>query len=605
MEDNLKNTVSNIRNFVIISHIDHGKSTLADRLLEITGTISKDKMKEQFLDSMALEREKGITIKMHPVRLIYNSYILNLIDTPGHIDFSYEISRALACVEGALLLVDAVKGIQAQTLHNLSQAQKQGLVIIGAVNKIDLPQARVEQTRQELAEALNVALEEIFLISGKTGENVLAVLQAVIKKVPCPAVSDINKPLKALVFDSKYDPFSGVVAYVRIFEGKITAGDKITFVRANYQCESKEVGYFIPHLVPAPFLGPGDIGYIKTGIKAPAKVKVGETIAGVADIGYRHEVVEPLPGYKEPQPVLYLSLFPYNADEFDRLKDSLEKLHLSDPALIFATDSKMVLGRGFKVGFLGSLHAEITIRRLKAEFDLELVATSPQVIFKVMTKNGQALMVSSPSLWPEETAIQSASEPWVNLEIITPNNYINQLFPILQNFDISLQETKFLTIQKSILIAQAPLREIISGDFYDKMKTITEGYGSFSFEQTGYRCNDLVKLDILIASEPCEPFAKIVPKTKAYEISRKFLLKLKDVLPTQQFLVSLQAAVGGKIIARESISARRKDVTAPLYGGDVTRKRKLLDIQKKGKKELQSKGQVRIPAKVFLEMLKD
>jgi len=597
------------RNFVIISHIDHGKSTLADRLLEITGTISQDKMKEQFLDSMALEREKGITIKMHPVRLNYqtggNSYILNLIDTPGHIDFSYEISRALACVEGALLLVDAVKGIQAQTLHNLNQAQKQGLVIIGAVNKIDLPQARVEQTRQELAEVLNVEPEEIFLISGKTGENVPALLQAVIEKVPCPAVSDINKPLKALVFDSKYDPFSGVVAYVRIFEGKITAGDKITFARADYQCESKEVGYFIPHLVPAPFLGPGDIGYIKTGVKAPAKVKVGETIAGVADIGYRHEAVEPLTGYKEPQPVLYLSLFPYNADDFDHLKDSLEKLHLSDPALIFATDSKMALGRGFKVGFLGSLHAEITVRRLKADFGLELVTTAPQVIFKVVAKNGQALMISSPSLWPEEIAIQTASEPWVNLEIITPNNYISQLFPILQNFDISLQETKFLTAQKSILIAQASLREIISGDFYDKMKTITEGYGSFSFEQTGYRSNDLVKLDILIANEPCEPFARIVPRGKAYEISRKFLLKLKDVLPSQQFLVSLQAAVGGKIIARESISARRKDVTAPLYGGDVTRKRKLLDIQKKGKKDLQSKGQVRIPPKVFLEMLKD
>ena len=600
---------NNARNFVIISHIDHGKSTLADRLLEMTGTISQDKMKEQFLDSMALEREKGITIKMHPVRLNYqtggNNYIFNLIDTPGHIDFSYEISRALACVEGALLLVDAAKGIQAQTLHNLSQAQKQGLVIIGAVNKIDLPQARVAETRQELAEVLNVDPEEVFLISGKTGQNVDKVLQAVIEKVPCPVISDINKPLKALVFDSQYDPFSGVVAFVRIFEGTITAGDKINFVRANYQCESKEVGYFIPQLIATPFLGPGDIGYIKTGIKVPSKVKVGETITGIADIGYRYGAVEPLTGYQEPQPVLYLSLFPYNADDFDHLKDSLEKLRLSDPALIFSTDSKMALGRGFKVGFLGSLHAEITVRRLKADFDLDLVTTAPQVIFKVVTKNSQTLMVSSPSLWPEETTIQQASEPWVNLEIITPNHYIGSLFPILQNFDIALQETKFLTPQKSILIAQAPLREIISGDLYDKMKTITEGYGSFSFEQTDYQVNDLVKLDILIANEPCDPFSRIVPRGKAYEISRKFLLKLKDVLPSQQFLVSLQAMVGGKIIARESISARRKDVTAPLYGGDVTRKRKLLDIQKKGKKELQSKGQVRIPSKVFLEMLKD
>ena len=601
---------SNIRNFIIISHVDHGKSTLADRFLELTGTVPQGKMREQFLDSMDLEREKGITIKMHPVRLHYSllstDYILNLIDTPGHIDFSYEISRALACAEGALLLVDAVKGIQAQTLYNLSQAQKQGLTIIAAVNKIDLPQARIEQTKQEIAEVLNVPSQEIFAISGKTGENVEALLNHLIQAVPGPAISDIAKPFKALVFDSKYDPFSGVIVYVRIFDGQIKPGDKIYFMQAIHYGECKEVGYFMPQLVPATNLKAGEIGYIKTGIKIPAKVKVGETIINVtdvSDIGYG--AIKPFAGYKEPQSVLFLSLFPFNADNFDRLRDALEKLRLNDPALNFTTESKMVLGRGFRIGFLGSLHAEITIRRLKEEFDLELVATSPQVIFKVHLKNGEEKLISSPSAWPDATLIQEVQEPWVDLEVITPNNYINQLFSVLKNFGISLQETKFLTAQKSVLKAQAPLRQIISGDFYDKLKAVTEGYASFSFEYVGYQKNDLLKMDILVAGEPCEAFAKIVPKDEAFEIGKRFLHKLKDVLPPQQFTVSLQAAIGGKIISRENISARRKDVTAPLYGGDVTRKNKLLEAQKRGKKDLQSKGRVNIPANVFLEMLRE
>jgi len=663
---------------MVVSHIDHGKSTLADRFLELTGAISKGKMKEQFLDSMDLEREKGITIKMHPVRLIWrpsqadvsgfkienlkfkisdSGYILNLIDTPGHIDFSYEISRALACVEGALLLVDAVKGIQAQTIYNLNQAQKQGLTIIGAVNKIDLPQAQTEQTKQEIAKVLNVNPDEIFTISGKTGENVELLLQAIVQKVPAPVASDDRGTFKALVFDSKYDSFSGIIAYVRVFDGQISANDKIYFMQADYHGESKEVGYFMPHFVPANTLSAGEIGYIKTGIKEPAKVKVGETIilsnevTGVKskkreiigygeNIGYSaqpsnndknvptptseeatntnqkssfigygkpigYSVITPLPGYREPQPVLFLSLYPYNSDNFDALRDGLEKLRLNDPALSFAVESKMVLGRGFRIGFLGSLHAEITIRRLKEEFGLEIIATSPQVIFKAILKNGEERLVFSPSLWPDQTLLQEAQEPWADLEIIVPNDYIGKLFPVLQNFNVFLQETKFLTPQKSVLRACAPLREIISGVFYDKMKTITEGYGSFSFESTGYQKNDLVKMDILIAGEPCEAFARIVPKNDAFELGKKFLHKLKDALPPQQFVVALQATVGGKIIARENISARRKDVTAPLYGGDVTRKRKLLDIQKKGKKELQSKGRVNIPANVFLEMLRD
>ena len=427
---------SNIRNFVIISHIDHGKSTLADRFLELTGAVSKDKMKAQFLDSMDLEREKGITIKMHPVRLTWrpchpdlslchpdptichpegipegshprdyssacwraqnDTYILNLIDTPGHIDFSYEISRALACCEGALLLVDAVKGIQAQTLYNLQQAQNQGLTIIPAVNKIDLPQARVEETKKELAEVLGVSEDDIFTISGKTGENVELLLAALVEKTPPPRISDSENGLKSLVFDSKYDSFSGVVAFVRVFEGKVKAGDKIRLLQANYVSEVKEVGYFAPHLCPTPCLNAGEIGYIKTGIKIPAKVRVGETI--VLDIGYADKT--PLPGYKEPQLVLFLSLYPADSDDFERLKDGLEKLKLNDPALDFIAESKMVLGRGFRLGFLGSLHAEITVRRLKQEFNLDLIATAPQVIFKIKDKKGKRPLSPRPPLGP-------------------------------------------------------------------------------------------------------------------------------------------------------------------------------------------------------------
>ena len=658
---------SNIRNFVIISHIDHGKSTLADRFLELTGAVSKDKMKAQFLDSMDLEREKGITIKMHPVRLTWrpchpdlslchpdptichpegipegshprdsslslrmtnsrhchpegipegshprdyssacwraqnDTYILNLIDTPGHIDFSYEISRALACCEGALLLVDAVKGIQAQTLYNLQQAQNQGLTIIPAVNKIDLPQARVEETKKELAEVLGVSEDDIFTISGKTGENVELLLAALVEKTPPPRISDSENGLKSLVFDSKYDSFSGVVAYVRVFEGKVKAGDKIRLLQANYVSEVKEVGYFAPHLCPTPCLNAGEIGYIKTGIKIPAKVRVGETI--VLDIGYADKT--PLPGYKEPQLVLFLSLYPADSDDFERLKDGLEKLKLNDPALDFIAESKMVLGRGFRLGFLGSLHAEITVRRLKQEFNLDLIATAPQVIFKIKDKKGKETLVSSPAAWPDPVLIDETQEPWVNLEIITPNNFISSLFPILKNFNVNVKETKFLTNQKTILLCEAPLREIVSGSFYDKLKASTEGYGSFSFKIGDYKKNDLVKLDILIAGKIEDAFAKITPQDKAFEQGKQFLGKLKETLPPQQFNVSLQAAVGGKIVAREDISSKRKDVTAPLYGGDVTRKRKLLDIQKKGKKALQKKGQMSVPASVFLEMLKD
>lgn len=628
------------KNFSIIAHISHGKSTLADRFLELTKTISQKAMRAQYLDSMPLEREKGITIKMHPVRLVWkipnqaetlnpksetlnslgfrnsnlgfagSEYILNLIDTPGHIDFCYETSRALACVEGAVLLVDVMKGIQAQTLFNLQQAREQDLKIIGAVNKIDLAtEAQIIKTKRELADVLSVPEKEIFAISAKDGTNVEAFLKAIIERIPPPRIKvrpsgDLGLTLKALVFDSKYDLFSGVIAYVRVFEGEIKRGDKIYLIAQDQPTEVKEVGYFSPQLKPCSGLKAGEIGYIKTGVKTASKVKVGDTIIKALPVGNKAKAY-PLPGYREPQPVLFLSLYPHNADDFERLKEGLEKLKLNDPALGFQPESKMALGRGFRTGFLGSLHAEITIRRLKAEFGLDLIATSPQVIFKVLTQNKKEIFVSSPALWPSPDQLLETQEPWVELEIVTPNTYFNAVFKILKNFSASLKETKYLGQEKSILLAEVPLREIVSGNFYDRLKSSTQGYASFNFKPIGFRQSPLVKMNILIAGVPEESLSRIVPRDKTFSEGKKFLQKLKEVLPPQQFAVSLQAAVYGKIIARETIRALRKDVTAPLYGGDVTRKRKLLDAQKKGKKKLKEKGRVHIPAETFLEILKD
>ncbi len=610
--------LSNIRNFVIISHIDHGKSTLADRFLELTGAVAKEKIRPQYLDSMELEKEKGITIKMHPVRMklkienpkcqkpdsLGSEFILNLIDTPGHIDFSYEISRALACVEGAILLVDATRGIQAQTLFNLEQAQKQNLKIIGAVNKIDLPQAQISQTKKELSAILNVKESEIFAISAKKGTNVPELLAAVVEKIPPPEIPS-SQNFKALIFDSKYDPFSGVVAYVRVFEGEIKKGEEIYLIAQAQKAQAKEVGFFTPELTPCQILKAGEIGYIKTGIKDPTKVRVGDTITKLKIKNQKLKIpIEPLPGYQTPKPVVFLSLYPKNSSYFENLKTALEKLFLQDPSLEFQVESKSILGRGFRCGFLGSLHAEITIKRLKNEFAQELILTSPQVIFKILTKKGEIIFISSPTQWPLPFLIKEVQEPWAKIEIITPNSYFSQIFKLLKNFRCHLKETKSLTSQKSLLEAEAPLREIITGNFYDKLKSVSQGYASFSFQPIEYRKADLVKLDILIAKEVQPALAKIVPRDKAFSEGKKILKKLKEILPPQQFSLELQAAIGGKIIARESIRALRKDVTAPLYGGDVTRKMKLLEKQKKGKKKLKEKTKLSFPTEIFLELFK-
>jgi len=593
-----------VKNFVIISHVDHGKSTLADRFLELTGTVDSSKMHSCFLDAMDLEKEKGITIKMHPCRMLWKSektgqeYILNLIDTPGHIDFSYETSRALAAVEGAVLLVDASQGIQAQTLFNLEQAKKQNLTIIGVVNKIDLPQAQVSETKKELAFILDVDEKEIFSISAKEGTNVKELLEIIIERIPCPKQLATNEQnLRALIFDSKYDLFSGVTVYVRVFEGEVKRGDKINLLATKTQSEVKEVGYFSPALNPCSVLKSGEVGYIKTGIKEPSKVHAGDTVSNSSQ-------AIALPGYEEPQLVLFLSLYPEDSDNFEILKDALNKLKLNDPTLDFEIESKMALGRGFRCGFLGSLHAEITARRLKQEFGLDLVLTSPQVVFKILTKNEKEFIVSSPSSWPNTSLIKEIQEPWVEVEIISPNSYLNSIFKILRNFDSSVERTKFITAQKSLVFIHTSLREIITGNFYDKLKSITQGYASFSFRQIGFRKTDLVKLDILINGEKQEAFSKVVLSKNAFIEGKALVCKLKKVLPAQQFSVAIQAAIEGKIIARETIKARRKDVTGSLYGGDVTRKKKLLEIQKKGKEKLKGRSKINIPSKVFLEMLK-
>ena len=587
-----------IRNFVIISHIDHGKSTLADRFLEITGSVSSNAMMPQLLDSMDIERERGITIKMQPVRMKYkfnnDDYILNLIDTPGHVDFSYEVSRALAAVEGAVLLVDASKGIQAQTIANLDLAKKQNLVIIPAVNKIDLPEARVEDTVKELAELLSINESEILKISAKNGLNVDLVLEEIIKKVPPP--KEDNSDFRALIFDSDYDSYKGVIAYVRVAEGSISSKEYIELFASGFKTEIKEVGYFLPGLTPQKSIKSGEIGYIATGIKEPGKVKVGDTI-----VKSKNSRVEALYGYKDPQPVVFASLYPEKADDFILLKDALNKLRLSDPALVFEPESREALGRGFRCGFLGTLHIEIVSERLKREFNLELVISTPSVVYKIINKKGEENLIYSASDWPDQSSIEESFEPWVLLETVMPVEYYGGAMEVLNNINGKYIDTKYLGTERVILLYESPLSEIIVG-FYDKIKSATKGYASVSYELIGFRKGDLVKMEIHIAGNKEEAFSKIVSKNNIFKEGKAVVQKLKEFLPPQQFTVALQAYLYGKVIARETISAKRKDVTGDLYGGDYTRKRKLLEKQKKGKKALKEKGKIKIPSKVFLDV---
>jgi GTP-binding protein LepA len=596
------------RNFCIISHIDHGKSTLADRFLELTSTIPKEKMRPQYLDMMDLEREKGITIKMQPVRMNYTlgakSYTLNLIDTPGHVDFNYEVSRSLAAVEGAILLVDATSGIQAQTLYNLDLARKQNLVIIPAVNKIDLQNAQVEETVEEIANLLQIKREQVMKISAKYGTNVKELLKKVITEIPKPK-GEKEGPFRALIFDSKYNPFKGVVCFVRVVDGSLQDNEDIFLIASKNEGKVKELGFFSPELLPQKILQAGEIGYIATGIKEPGKVRVGDTITKIPSSKFQipNLDVKPLAGYKEPKPMVFASFYPENPDNFELLKEALTQLKLNDASLTFQPERKEGLGRGFLCGFLGSLHAEIIAERLRREFDIDLVISTPSVVYKVITQRNEQVFVHSPSDWPDPSQIKEAEEPWVGLEIITPIDYFGEVSSLLDTIERDFIEKKYFSQRRLILFYEVPLRDIIVG-FYDKLKGTTQGFASMNYEFLEYKKGDLVKLDILIAGEKEEAFSKIVPKDRAFDEGKGIVKRLKEILPPQLFSVPLQAAVSGKIIARETIRARRKDVTAPLYGGDYTRKRKLLEKQKKGKEKLKEKGRVKITQDVFLKMFK-
>ena len=595
--------MDNIRNFSIIAHIDHGKSTLADRFLELTGTISKDRIIPQFLDKMDLEREKGITIKMKPVRMSYNfngqNYILNLIDTPGHVDFSYEVSRSLAAVEGAILLVDATKGIQAQTLANLELAKKQNLIVIPVINKIDLEYAKIEETKKELAALLNIGESEIIQISAKNGVNIEKVLEAIIKKIPPPLKDNILNPFRALIFDSKYDPYKGVITYIRVIDGEVKKGLKIKFLAAKEKAEVKEVGYFNPEFSPQEKISAGEIGYIITGIKDLSMIKVGDTI-----IEENNFTSLPFPGYREAKPMIFISLYPQRSNDFGLLKEALLKLKLNDPALVFEQETKEALGRGFRCGFLGGLHAEIISERLSREFGLDLIISTPSVVYKIIDKKNKERFIYSASDWPNPSEIQSIEEPWVLLEIITPIVYSAKISEIIKSLRGVFYETKYLGAERIILVYEMPLIEVIT-NFYDKIKSISKGFASMNYNVIGYRASELEKIEILIAGKKEEAFSKIVPKDKILSEGRYLVKKLKENLPPQQFELVIQAAVRGKIIARETIKARRKDVTDYLYGGDYTRKRKLLEKQKRGKKELKEKGQLRIPVETFFEIFRE
>ena len=591
-----------IRNFCIIAHIDHGKSTLADRFLEITGTIEQRKMKAQILDQMDIERERGITIKLQPVRMAYKEHILNLIDTPGHVDFTYEVSRSLAAVEGAVLLVDASQGVQAQTIANLYLAIEQNLAIIPVLNKIDLPNANIEKTSAEIIHLLGCAKEDILHASGKTGVGVPEILNAVIARIPPPQPM-VGKPARALIFDSFYDDYRGVVASVRMVDGEIQQGDKIYFMGTGATADTLDVGHYTPPLASDPLLENGQIGYVVTGLKELNQVRVGDTITHE-----KNRAAEQLPGYKEVKPMVYAGIFPAEGDNYSELRNAMDKLKLNDSALFYEPEHSQVLGFGFRCGFLGMLHLEIFQERLRREFDIDIIATVPSVAYHVTKTNGANLEVKSPQDLPPPQHLERIEEPWMLVDIISPEAFIGNIMGLTAERKGIYLNTEYLSTgneKRAMLHYEMPLASLIT-DFYDKLKTATSGYASLNYEYKDYRRADVVKMDILIAEEPVEALSTLVWRDDAADIGKKIVNSLKETLPKQQYVVKIQAAIGGKIIAGERLSALRKDVTAKLYGGDVTRKRKLLEKQKKGKKKMMAmgKGKVEIPTEAYLAVLK-
>ncbi len=585
-----------IRCLSIIAHIDHGKSTLADRLLELTGAVDPREMRAQYLDTMDLERERGITIKAQNVRLEYKGYVVNLIDTPGHVDFGYEVSRSLAACEGVILLVDASQGIEAQTLANCYQALEHDLAIVAALNKIDLPAAEPDRRAEEIERVLGIPATDVLRISAKTGAGVPELLDAVIERIPPPR-GDAAAPTQALIFDSYYDPYRGVVSAVRVFNGALHSGARLRYLQARHDHDAEEIGVRLPAPTPVATLGPGEVGYLIAGIKDVGQAKVGETVTDAA------RPAEPLPGYRDPKPMVFCGLYPVEGDDFADLRDALEKLRLNDSSFTYEPETSGALGFGFRCGFLGLLHMEIVRERLEREYDLALVATAPNVEYQVELTNGAVEIVDNPSSMPPANMVAAIEEPYVTVTVLTPTDYVGTLMDLAQSRRGELQKMEYLSEDRVELVYLLPLGEIVL-DFFDQLKSRTRGYASLDYEPAGYRASNLVKVDVLLNNTPVDAFSAIVHRDKAYDYGRRMTQKLRELIPRQLFDVPIQAAVGGRIVARETVKAKRKDVLAKCYGGDITRKRKLLERQKEGKRRMKQIGRVEVPQEAFVAALK-
>ncbi len=590
------------RNFCIIAHVDHGKTTLSDRLLEFTSTITKRVMTDQHLDSMDLEKERGITIKMHPVTMNYPAkdgqiYKLNLMDTPGHVDFAYEVSRSLAACEGALLLIDAAQGVEAQTVANAHLAFSQGLKVIPVINKIDLPSANLELCIRQLEDILTIPAEEAILASGKSGIGIEDILEAIVQRVPPPRWTDYPTT-RMLVFDSKYDSYRGVISHVRVFSGTFKAGEIMMLMSSGQKSEIKEVGMFHPGMIKCQELGPGDVGYIVSNSKSVDEIKVGDTVTHA-----NKPASEMLPGYKEVRPMVYCGLYPLESNDYEKLKVALSKLRLNDSSLLYSNESSVALGFGFRCGFLGLLHMEVVQERIRREYDVEIISTYPSVVYKVKKQGGEVIDVDNPINLPDPGTILEISEPTIKAAIHTPNEFLGDILSLVMEKRGSCDQTDTLDGARVMLTCTLPLNEILV-DFNDRLKSITRGYGSMDYEFGEYRISDLVKMDIMVNNDPVDAFASIVHRSKAEGQGRSLCEKLADIIPAQMFKIAVQAAIGGKIIARDNVREMRKDVTAKCYGGDISRKRKLLDKQKEGKKKMKQIGRVSIPPDAFIQVLK-
>ena len=589
--------LSRYRNLSIIAHVDHGKSTLADRILEITGAVDAREMREQFLDSMDIERERGITIKAQNVRVPWKDHLIHLVDTPGHVDFGYEVSRSLAAVEGVVLVVDAAQGIEAQTLANCYLALENDLEIVAVLNKIDLPAADPERYAAEIENVLGIPAESILRISAKTGQGVAELLDAVIERIPAP-IGDADAPLQALIFDSYFDQYRGVISSLRVMNGTLATGARVRFMQVGTTHDADEVGVRTPHPVPVASLGPGEVGYLIAGIKEVAEARSGETVTEVA-----RPAPAPLPGYMDPKPMVFCGLFPVEGDDFESLREALQKLKLNDASVTFEPESSGALGFGFRCGFLGLLHMDIVRERLEREFNLALIATAPSVAYMVTTTKGEVIEVDNPADLPTQQEVAEISEPYLRITILTPSEYTGTLMELCQERRGDMEKMEYLSPERLELVYTVPLAEVVI-DFFDQLKSRTKGYASLDYEPADYRASKLVKVDVLLNAAVVDAFSTIVHADKAYDYGKRMTEKLRTLIPRQMFDVPIQAAIGGKIIARETVKAKRKDVLAKCYGGDITRKRKLLEKQKEGKKKMKSIGRVEVPGDVFISALR-